>query len=90
MEYSYPLNTDWSTQEMVDVVKFFEAVEAAYETGILREEFMSRYRRFKEIIPSQAEEKTILRDFEQASNYVGYKAIKLAKELSDGSKIRIK
>lgn len=90
MEYSYPLNTDWSTQEMVDVVSFFEAVEAAYETGILRETFMTRYKRFKEIVPSQAEEKTILREFEQASGYVGYKAVKLAREISDGEKVRIK
>ena len=90
MEYSYPLNTDWSTQEMVDVVQFFEAIEEAYEVGILRENFMTRYRRFKEIVPSQAEEKTILREFEQASGYVGYKVVKLAKELTDGQKIRIK
>lgn len=90
MEYSYPLNIDWSTDEMVDVVKFFEAVEAVYEKGILREDFMARYKRFKEIVPSQAEEKTILREFEQASSYVGYKAVKLAKELEDGQKVRIK
>lgn len=75
---------------MVDVVKFFEAIEAVYETGILREEFMIRYKRFKEIVPSMAEEKTILREFEQASSYVGYKAIKLARELADGQKVRIK
>lgn len=90
MEYSYPLSTDWSTQEMVDVVKFFEAVEAAYEKGIKREQFMAAYKRFKEIVPSQAEEKTICREFEDASTYVAYKAVKLAKELADGQVIRIK
>ncbi len=89
MEYSYPLSTDWSTQEMVDVVHFFEAVEAAYEKGIKREAFMATYRRFKEIVPSQAEEKTILRQFEQASGYVGYKAVKMAKEAADGQIIRL-
>ena len=90
MEYSYPLSPDWTTQEMVDVVHFFEAVEAAYEKGIKREEFMKRYKAFKEVVPSQAEEKTICREFEQASSYVAYKAVKLAKELSDGQVIRIK
>lgn len=89
MEYSYPLSTDWSTQEMVDVVHFFEAVEAAYEKGIKREAFMATYRRFKEIVPSQAEEKTILRQFEQVSGYVGYKAVKMAKEAADGQIIRL-
>lgn len=90
MEYSYPLSTDWTTKEMVDVVKFFEAVEAAYEKGIKREAFLPAYRRFKEVVPSQAEEKTICREFEQASGYVAFKAVKLAKELSDGQVIRIK
>ena len=89
MEYSYPLSTDWTTQEMVDVVHFFEAVEAAYEKGIKREVFMAKYRRFKEIVPSQAAEKTILREFEQASGYVGYKAVKQAKEAADGQIIRL-
>ena len=90
MEYSYPLSTDWTTQEMVDVVHFFEAVEAAYEKGIKREEFMKRYKAFKVVVPSQAEEKTICREFEDASKYVAYKAVKLAKELTDGQVIRIK
>lgn len=90
MEYSYPLSTDWTTQEMVDVVQFFEAVEQAYEKGIKREQFMERYKKFKVVVPSQSEEKTICREFEQASNYVAYKAVKLAKELSDGQIIRVK
>lgn len=90
MEYSYPLSTDWTTQEMVDVVHFFEAVEAAYEKGIIREKFMERYKKFKVVVPSQAEEKTICREFEQASGYVAYKAVKLAKELSDGQTVKLK
>ncbi|MCT6926327.1 UPF0223 family protein [Metasolibacillus sp.] len=90
MEYSYPLSTDWTTKEMVDVVHFFEVVEAAYEKGIKREEVMAKYRRFKEVVPSQAEEKTIFRDFEKASGYVSYKVVKEAKESADGVIIRIK
>jgi uncharacterized protein YktA (UPF0223 family) len=90
MEYSYPLSTEWSTQEMVDVVHFFEAVEAAYEKGIKREVVMARYKRFKEIVPSQAEEKTICREFEQASAYVPFRVVKLAKELADGQIVRMK
>ena len=90
MEYSYPLSTDWSTTEMVDVVHFFEAVEAAYEKGIKRELFMSRYKRFKEIVPAQAQEKTICREFEEASNYVPFRVVKLAKELTDGQIVRMR
>ncbi|MEG0385275.1 MAG: UPF0223 family protein [Solibacillus sp.] len=90
MEYSYPLSTDWSTQEMVDVVRFFEAVEMAYEKGIKREVMMARYKRFKEVVPSQAEEKTICREFEEASTYIPFRVVKLAKELEDGQIVRMK
>lgn len=90
MDYSYPLSLDWTTQEMVDVVHFFEVVELAYEKGAKRELVMARYKRFKEIVPSQAEEKTICRDFEQASHYVPFRVVKLAKELADGQIVRVK
>ena len=75
---------------MVDVVQFFEAVEAAYEKGIKREVVMSRYKRFKEIVPTQAEEKTICREFEEASRYVPFRVVKLAKELADGQIVRMR
>ena len=90
MEYSYPLSPDWTTQEMVDVVRFFEVIELAYEKGVKRELVMERYKRFKEIVPSQAEEKTICRDFEQVSTYVPFRVVKLAKELADGQIVRMK
>ena len=75
---------------MVDVVHFFEVIELAYEKGVKRELVMERYKRFKEIVPSQAEEKTICRDFEQVSKYVPFRVVKLAKELEDGQIVRIK
>ncbi len=31
MEYQYPLDYDWSNEEMVTMVKFYEAIEKAYE-----------------------------------------------------------
>lgn len=34
MEYSYPLNPAWTTEEMTIVVQFLEAIERAYEKGI--------------------------------------------------------
>ncbi|HEY9570721.1 MAG TPA: UPF0223 family protein [Metalysinibacillus sp.] len=90
MEYSYPLLPEWSTQEMIDVVKFFEAIELAYEKGIKREVMMKNYRRFKEIVPAQVEEKTLCREFEQSSGYVAYRVIKEAKSQADGTLIKMK
>lgn len=31
MEYQYPMNEDWTTEEAVDVIAFFQQVELAYE-----------------------------------------------------------
>ena len=32
--YSYPLDLDWSTEEMITVVEFFQCIEAGYENGV--------------------------------------------------------
>lgn len=58
MEYQYPMNEDWTTEEAVDVIAFFQQVEQAYEKGADREELLKAYRRFKEIVPGKAEEKS--------------------------------
>ncbi len=90
MEYQYPIDYSWSTEEIVDVIHFFEAVERAFEKGIEREELMKVYRRFKEIVPSKAEEKTICGEFEEISGYSSYQVIKRAKEAPAGEKIFMK
>ena len=88
MSYSYPFSSDWSTTEIVDVVKFFEAVERAFEQGIKREELVIKYRRFKEIVPSMSEEKTYFREFEKESGYVSFNVIKKIKDAPAGSIIK--
>ncbi|TQR07189.1 UPF0223 family protein [Psychrobacillus soli] len=88
MEYTYPFSLDWSTEEIVDVVQFFEAIEKAYEKGIKREELLTKYRRFKEIVPSIAEEKTYFREFEKESGYVSYPIVKMMKEKGDNTIIK--
>ncbi|WP_342430455.1 UPF0223 family protein [Neobacillus sp. FSL H8-0543] len=90
MEYQYPIDYHWSTDEIVDVIKFYEAIERAYEKGIIRDELMNIYRRFKEIVPSKAEEKTLCGEFEEISGYSSYRAIKKAKEAAPGDRIIIK
>lgn len=90
MEYQYPIDYSWSTEEIVDVIKFFESIERAYEKGIDRDEVMMTYRRFKEIVPSKAQEKTLCGEFEEISGYSSYRTIKKAKEASAGDKIIMK
>lgn len=90
MDYQYPIDYTWSTEETVQVIQFFQAVEEAYETGIGRDQFMGAYRNFKHIVPGKSEEKKLCGEFEELSGYSPYKAVMKAKELPDGAKLRIK
>lgn len=90
MDYSYPFSIDWSTDEIVDVVTFFEGIEMAYERGIKRENMMARYRKFKEVVPSIAEEKTYFREFEEESGYASFPVVKEMKAKSDDEIIKMK
>jgi uncharacterized protein YktA (UPF0223 family) len=83
MDYQYPILIDWSTEEIVDVIAFFECIEKAYEKGINRSGLMDAYRRFKEIVPSKAEEKKICNEFEEVSGYSSYRVVKKAKDSED-------
>jgi uncharacterized protein YktA (UPF0223 family) len=89
MNYSYPFSYDWSTQEIIDVIKFFEAIETVYEKGMEREKLMHAYRRFKEIVPSKSEEKKLCDEFEQASGYSSYQVMKKAKAAKNGDWIHM-
>ncbi|KZZ83004.1 MULTISPECIES: UPF0223 family protein [Bacillaceae] len=89
MDYQYPLSADWSTEEIIDAVQFFENVEKAYEQGISREDFMNSYRRFKEIVPGKAEEKNLCDEFEEVSGYSSYRTVKKAKDSEDGNRIKM-
>lgn len=52
--YDYPLEPDWSTEEIIEVVGLYNAVEQAYEEGISSKEFMEHYRAFTSIADSKA------------------------------------
>ena len=90
MEYQYPMDLDWSTEEIVDVIGFFEAVEKAYESKVRRQDFMESYRRFKKIVPGKADEKKYTDEFESVSGYSAYHVIKKAKDLEDVDWIQMK
>lgn len=89
MEYQYPIDYTWSTDEIVDAIHFFECIEKAYENGIDRDVLLHAYRRFKEIVPGKAQEKTLFNEFEEVSGYTSYQAVKSLKEINSGNKIKI-
>lgn len=87
MEYSYPIQVDWTTEEIIDATNFFTLIEEAYETGVSSEKVKNAYKRFKEIVPSKSEEKTLFREFEQSSKYKSYPIVKEALATAEDTKI---
>jgi uncharacterized protein YktA (UPF0223 family) len=88
MDYQYPIDYDWSTNETVDVISFFQCIERAYEHGISKEILLPAYRRFKEIVPGKADEKKIFDEFKETSGYSSYLVVKKAKNAGDGEVIK--
>lgn len=87
-EYSYPLDLDWSTDEVVDVTEFFVAVEQAFEgDGVRRGELAERYQAFKRVVPGKAEEKTLFKEFKSRSGLESYDVVKQLKEVEDDQAI---
>lgn len=80
MNYSYPFDESWSKQEIIDVVNFFSLIEKAYEHQVSREDLLTVYRRFKEIVPSKSEEKQLFAEFNKSSGYTPYQVIKKARD----------
>ncbi|WP_102027490.1 UPF0223 family protein [Salirhabdus sp. Marseille-P4669] len=89
MNYQYPLDETWSTEEIVDVINFFQMVEKAYESGVNRDDLLITYTKFKQIVPSKSEEKKLCGTFEKSSGYSPYRTVKKARELERDSKLRM-
>ncbi|MGZ2416712.1 uncharacterized protein YktA (UPF0223 family) [Staphylococcus caledonicus] len=80
MEYQYPLDLDWTNEEMVDVIAFFNTIENYYEKSVKGSQVMTKYKRFKEIVPGKAEEKQLFKEFEDISGYNSYKVVQEVKK----------
>ncbi|MCM3616420.1 UPF0223 family protein [Sutcliffiella horikoshii] len=87
MDFSYPISYEWSTEEVVDVIAFYEAVEMSYSKGVERDRLLSLYRRFKEIVPGKADERNLANEYEELSGFSVYRTIKKAKEMQPGEKV---
>lgn len=49
MEYEYPIDLDWSNEEMISVINFFNHVEKYYESGVTAGDFMDAYKDLKKL-----------------------------------------
>lgn len=86
--YSFPIDPDWSTEEIVQVVNFLAAVEQAHQEGIAREELASLYREFKTVVTSISGEKQLDKAYKKQSGYSIYAVTKQLKQ-SESAKIQV-
>lgn len=78
--YDYPLSPFWDTQDIIDVMALYNAVEKAYEEGISKDEFMNYYRQYTNVVDSKSEQKQIDAAFEKVSHYSIYQVFQKAKD----------
>lgn len=83
MSYSYPIDPEWTQDEIIDVVNFLALIEDAYESKVKTDDYDAVYKAFKKIAPMKSDENKIYKAFKEVSNYDGYtvtKRFKLAKD----------
>lgn len=83
MALNYPLNPDWSTEEIVKVIDFFNLVEQAYESGVERQRLLEAYREFKQIVTSKSEEKQWDQFYMEETGCSSYRTMQQAKRQED-------
>lgn len=78
--YDYPLSPFWDTQDIIDVMALYNAVEKAYEEGISKDDFMKCYRQYIKVVDSKSEQKQIDAAFEKVSHCSIYQVFQKAKD----------
>lgn len=79
MNFQFPIDPDWSTDEIVKVVEFLDLIEKAYHQPVEANKLMANYRLFKEVVPSIGEEKRLGQSFEKDTGYSLYQTMKAVK-----------
>ncbi|MBB5172231.1 UPF0223 family protein [Texcoconibacillus texcoconensis] len=87
-EIHFPISSDWSTEEVIDVVQFFEAVDQAYGKGVAKEDVLHLYSKYKKVVPSKAEEKQHFQQYEKQANQSPYQVVKKARDAGEAEKIK--
>lgn len=76
--YEYPIEYDWTTAEITDVIKFYNLIEAAYEGGADTSELIRAHNRFRSVVPMKMDQNNLAKRFETESGYSIYKVMKEA------------
>lgn len=82
--FSYPIDPQWTTDEINKVAQMLNLVADAYEVGVDRQDVLHAYDQFKSVVAAKSEEKSIGRDFKKASGYSLYLVVKTARQTNGG------
>lgn len=82
--YSYPLDMEWSHEEITKVVTMWTILEEVYESGVEKEKVLSAYQDFKSVVKSIGEERALGREYEALSGYSLYRVVQQAKNVTKG------
>ncbi|WP_414051225.1 UPF0223 family protein [Macrococcus animalis] len=80
MNYSYPIDPEWSQEEIIAVVNLLALVEDAYESKVNTEDYDVVYKAFKKVAPMKSDENKIYKAFKEVSTYDSYLVTKRYKE----------
>ena len=76
--YTLPIDSNWTIDDIVTVSVFVDKVLQVYENGVLKVTLLAQYDKFRQVIPSKSEQKQFDRNFEQQTGFSIYRTIKLA------------
>lgn len=76
--YTLPIDSSWTVDEIVAVSNFIDRVLAVYETGVAKAILMAHYAQFRDVMPAKSEQKQFDRDFERQTGHSIYQTMKLA------------
>ncbi|GEL13314.1 hypothetical protein FC15_GL001461 [Lapidilactobacillus concavus DSM 17758] len=76
--YSYPLDPDWSNEELLTVMKIFNDVESAYEGHLNVEKYLADWHAYQQVVPAKMTQKQIDREFEETTSYSIYRVTQAA------------
>lgn len=80
VNYSYPLDPTWTTEETINVISFLTLIEQAYEQGVTLAALNEGYKSFKQVVDSIGAEKRIGHEFEAISGYSLYRVVQDMKQ----------
>lgn len=80
MDYNYPLDYTWSTEDIIDVMSLYNAVEKAYEEGISKADFLNAYRKFKNVVGTKVKKNKLIKNFKIFLDILFIKYLKQVKK----------